>query len=203
MEVENELKFLLKEGYKRSEGISDSAKKFIPHAMRMDRHLLVYYDYKDHLLKRGNTFRMSFRKVDGVNKNRVTYKQQMDNDSFVRVANEYHIEANKDINGFMRSISIDKLPTEFARLINLAQLNRQCWLLVQRFRLNYYGLRVDLDICKTNRGMYFEELEIEDPDMNNNIINYFIKAYPKSLLNKYERTRILNEEDICKQINKT
>lgn len=201
MEIENEIKFLLREGYRKEEGISDWAKKFVLRAMRMDRHLLVYYDYKDYLLKTGSTFRISYRKVDGVNKGRVTFKKQINNKDLVRVANEYHSSITKDINGFKQSILLETLPPEFKDL-SLFYLERQCWLLVQRYRLNIGGNRIDLDICKTNRGIYFEELEIENPDLNDRYINYLIHNYKRSLLNKYERTRILNEEDITREKNK-
>lgn len=197
MEIEREVKFLLDAGRRKLDGCSYYVTDFLPYAINMNRHLMVYYDFNDTLLKVGNTFRITMRKKDGVDKSRVTYKKVMDNNEYERIAYEYHFPITNVLNIHKREIDIvDAFDYEFLDKNEDLPLvlKRQCYLVVQRYKIKMFGEIFELDICRTNKGLCFEEIEIENPTVDSELIRWLDSKYYKQPLNKYQMTRKLNDQ---------
>lgn len=194
-ELENETKFLLSIGKKRSEVVSHIL--WDTETISIGDHLMVYYDDgEDAFLNGGHTFRLTLRQVDGINKHRATFKLHQSSTASVRTCMEYHFPM---MSPFKQDFHGNEMPLELKQLlINqgfYAYLQKSCWLRVKRHRIILKGVHCELDFCKTNKGAYFEELETEEP-ITEEWINFLRTRYGISWLsntNKYKRTRLLNE----------
>lgn len=198
-EVENETKFLLcaarKEDFVtwRTETLLNNYKPY-----SSGDHLIVYYEDSMNAFYEGNhTFRITYRKVDGVDKHRVTFKRSEYSDDFsIRTCTEFHYPLTKDLNPLKRCIKKKDIPKEALDCMELqGNLYRECWIRVNRNRVNINGIKCELDICKTNKGVYFEELETEEV-----ITKEWVSALEKDIgplwqsnVNKYKRTVLVNQ----------
>ncbi len=203
-EIENETKFLLCAGKLRKSW--DRQTKSILTAAEVkihsfNDHLIVYYDDQDDsLLKSGHTFRLTLRRHNEINKHRATLKLNRSNTATVRTCEEFHFPLSKELNPFLNSIYTFDFPLDMKILFSSAYLNNRVfekkgWIRVRRYTLEINGINCNLDICKTNKGIYFEELETEDP-ITDEWIEHLRTRYGISWLsnvNKYKRTRLVNE----------
>ena len=202
-EIEHETKFLL--SINRNGGWSRIAMEILTDkAIRQDGvgdHLITYYDDEnDSLLKAGHTFRLTLRRKDGIDKHRATLKLNRSNTNTVRTCEEFHWPLSKELNPFLNSIHTFDFPLDMkiifcsAYIANLT-FEKKCWIRVKRYTLDINGVNCNLDICKTNKGVYFEELETEDP-ITEKWIDFLRTRYGVNWLsnvNKYKRTRLVNE----------
>lgn len=202
-EIEHETKFLL--SINRNGGWSRIAMEILTDkAIRQDGvgdHLITYYDDEnDSLLKAGHTFRLTLRRKDGIDKHRATLKLNRSNTNTVRICEEFHWPLSKELSPFLNSIHTFDFPLDMkiifcsAYIANLT-FEKKCWIRVKRYTLDINGVNCNLDICKTNKGVYFEELETEDP-ITEKWIDFLRTRYGVNWLsnvNKYKRTRLVNE----------
>ncbi len=200
-ERENETKFLLCAG-RKGKVLSGAASSllFFSAVESIGDHLMVYYDDGDDgLLNEDHTFRLTLRNVNGVNKHRATLKIHRNSTDSVRTCDEYHFPLNEYLSPLRSELFLAEQPQEMEDLFKLEgfpyYLTRTCWLRVKRHRLIVNGVHCELDICKTNNGTYFEELETKEPvtkEWINHLKNYYGVTW-LSNTNKYKRTRLLNE----------
>ena len=202
-EIEHETKFLL--SINRNGGWSRIAMEILTDkAIRQDGvgdHLITYYDdHDDSLLKAGHTFRLTLRRKDGIDKHRATLKLNRSNTNTVRTCEEFHWPLSKELSPFLNSINTFDFPLDMKIIFCSAYIanitfEKKCWIRVKRYTLDINGVNCNLDICKTNKGVYFEELETEDP-ITEEWIDYLRTRYGVTWLsnvNKYKRTRLVNE----------
>ena len=202
-EIEHETKFLL--SINRNGGWSRIAMEILTDkAIRQDGvgdHLITYYDDQDDsLLKAGHTFRLTLRRKDGIDKHRATLKLNRSNTNTVRTCEEFHWPLSKELSPFLNSINTFDFPLDmkiifFSAYIANITFEKKCWIRVKRYTLDINGVNCNLDICKTNKGVYFEELETEDP-ITEEWIDFLRARYGVNWLsnvNKYKRTRLVNE----------
>ena len=193
-EIEHEVKFLLCAA-RRSPELSKLATNLINSVdiIKSGEHLLVYYDTDDReFYYADDTFRITLRSKDGVPKNRITYKEHLKDEAGVRTCKETHYELVKT-NGKLtpKIYSFKKNETDRYTLT----LFRWAHIRVKRYWFNIRGIECNLDICKTNKGIYFEELETEDP-VTKEWIDFIGTRYGitwQSNVNKYKRTMLVNE----------
>ena len=202
-EIEHETKFLL--SINRNGGWSRIAMEILTDkAIRQDGvgdHLITYYDDQDDsLLKAGHTFRLTLRRKDGIDKHRATLKLNRSNTNTVRTCVEFHWPLSKELSPFLNSINTFDFPLDMKIIFCSAYIanitfEKKCWIRVKRYTLDINGVNCNLDICKTNKGVYFEELETEDP-ITEEWIDFLRARYGVNWLsnvNKYKRTRLVNE----------
>ncbi len=202
-EIEHETKFLL--SINRNGGWSRIAMEILTDkAIRQDGvgdHLITYYDDEnDSLLKAGHTFRLTLRRKDGIDKHRATLKLNRSNTDTVRTCEEFHWPLSKELSPFLNSIHTFDFPLDMKIIFCSAYIanitfEKKCWIRVKRYTLDINGVNCNLDICKTNKGVYFEELETEDP-ITEKWIDFLRTRYGVNWLsnvNKYKRTRLVNE----------
>ena len=202
-EIEHETKFLL--SINRNGGWSRIAMEILTDkAIRQDGvgdHLITYYDdHDDSLLKAGHTFRLTLRRKDGIDKHRATLKLNRSNTNTVRTCEEFHWTLSKEVNPFRNEFHVLDLPKNIEETIwesdlPLGHYEKKCWIRVKRYTLDINGVNCNLDICKTNKGVYFEELETEDP-ITEEWVDFLRARYGVNWLsnvNKYKRTRLVNE----------
>ena len=202
-EIEHETKFLL--SINRNGGWSRIAMEILTDkAIRQDGvgdHLITYYDDEnDSLLKAGHTFRLTLRRKGGIDKHRATLKLNRSNTNTVRTCEEFHWPLSKELSPFLNSINTFDFPLDMKIIFCSAYIanrtwEKKCWIRVKRYTLDINGVNCNLDICKTNKGVYFEELETEDP-ITEEWIDFLRARYGVNWLsnvNKYKRTRLVNE----------
>lgn len=195
-EIEHEVKFLLCAA-RRSPELSKLATNLINSVdiIKSGEHLLVYYDtwVKD-LYNQGSTFRLTLRSKDGVPKNRFTYKQLIEEKAGVRICKETHYSV-EEMSFYGKLVpNVVSLCVDESDRYDQA-LFRQGYIRVKRYWFNIRGIECNLDICKTNKGIYFEELETEDP-VTKEWIDFIGTRYGitwQSNVNKYKRTMLVNE----------
>lgn len=193
-EIEHEVKFLLCAA-RRSPELSKLATNLINSVdiIKSGEHLLVYYDTDSaDFYDADNTFRITLRSKDGVPKNRVTYREHLKDEAGVRTCKETHYELVKTNGKLIPKILLFK-KNETDRYAK--RLERLAHIRVKRYWFNIRGIECNLDICKTNKGIYFEELETEDP-VTKEWIDFIGTRYGitwQSNVNKYKRTMLVNE----------
>lgn len=202
-EIEKETKFLLCPARKEP-FFSNVAEALIlkdSEDIEWADHLIIYYDdADDSFLKAGHTARLTLRRKNGEDKHRVTFKANESNTSTVRTCTEYHFlpsQFNQSFplkNGLFHQYPIWKSLYPSFKDLSLF-LRRKAWIRVRRFSLKVEGVVCNLDICKTNKGIYFEELETEEPVTSEWIsdLDHIYGITWLSNVSKYKRTRLVNE----------
>ena len=203
-EIEHETKFLLCAAKKKKSWDRPTKTILTSSEIKINGvgdHLITYYDDEnDSLLKAGHTFRLTLRRKDGIDKHRATLKLNRSNTNTVRTCEEFHFPLSKDVNPFKNEIFVCDFPQEIEELLEnnglpVGYYEKKCWIRVTRFNLQIKGINCNLDICKTNKGVYFEELETEDP-ITEEWVDFLRARYGVNWLsnvNKYKRTRLVNE----------
>ena len=203
-EIEHETKFLLCAAKKKSSWYRPTKTILTSSEIKINGvgdHLITYYDDEnDSLLKAGHTFRLTLRRKDGIDKHRATLKLNRSNTNTVRTCEEFHWPLSKGVNPFKNEFYVLDLPKDIEEIIwesdlPLGYYEKKCWIRVKRYTLDINGVNCNLDICKTNKGVYFEELETEDP-ITEEWIDFLRARYGVlwlSNVNKYKRTRLVNE----------
>ena len=203
-EIEHETKFLLCAGKKKKSWDRPTKTILTSSDVKINSvgdHLITYYDDEnDTLLNAGHTFRLTLRRKDGIDKHRATLKLNRSNTNTVRTCEEFHWPLSKELNPFLNCIYTFDFPLDMKIVFNSADIRnsilfKKCWIRVQRYTLEIKGINCNLDICKTNKGIYFEELETEDP-ITEEWMDFLQVRYGVNWLsnvNKYKRTRLVNE----------
>ena len=203
-EIEHETKFLLCAAKKKNSWDRPTKTILTSSEIKISGvgdHLITYYDDEnDSLLKAGHTFRLTLRRKGGIDKHRATLKLNRSNTNTVRTCEEFHWPLSKELSPFLNSINTFDFPLDMKIIFCSAYIanrtwEKKCWIRVKRYTLDINGVNCNLDICKTNKGVYFEELETEDP-ITEEWIDFLRARYGVNWLsnvNKYKRTRLVNE----------